>query len=269
MPIISRPPPDERSDVNDINNLQIWSPVAARMIPLSQVVSGVEMTWEDPIIMRRDRMPTITVLADARTVLPSQLLGDVRKKIEDIQLSPGYKREWGGEYEDSNNARASLGEQIPGALLLMIFIVVCLFNSFRATAVICIAVPLGIIGATAGLLITNNSFGFMPLLGLLALGGEQIKNAVVLVEEIYIQEHRGKEPYPAILQAGVNRLRPVFLVVLTTVLGMIPLLMDPFFSGMAAVIMFGLAFACVLTMIVVPVLYAVIFRIRVPETVET
>ena len=109
----------------------------------------------------------------------------------------------------------------------------------------------------------------MPLLGLLALGGEQIKNAVVLVEEIYLQEHQGKEPYPAILQAGVNRLRPVFLVVLTTVLGMIPLLMDPFFSGMAAVIMFGLAFACVLTMIVVPVLYAVIFRIRVPEIVET
>jgi len=239
------------------------------MIPLSQVVSGVEMVWEDPIIMRRDRMPTVTVLADARTVLPSQLLGEVRQKIEDIKLPPGYKREWGGEYEDSNNARASLGEQIPGALLLMIFIVVCLFNSFRATAVICIAVPLGIVGATAGLLLTNNSFGFMPLLGLLALGGEQIKNAVVLVEEIYLQEHRGKEPYPAILQAGVNRLRPVFLVVLTTVLGMIPLLMDPFFSGMAAVIMFGLAFACVLTMIVVPVLYAVIFRIRVPETVET
>jgi multidrug efflux pump subunit AcrB len=268
LPIISRPPRDERSDVHEINNLQIWSPVAGRMIPLSQVVSDVEMTWEDPIIMRRDRMPTITVLADARTVLPSQLLGDVRKQIEDIKLAPGYKREWGGEYEDSNDARASLAKPIPGALLVMIFIVVCLFNSFRATAVICIAVPLGIIGATAGLLITNNSFGFMPLLGLLALGGEQIKNAVVLVEEIYLQEHQGKEPYPAILQAGVNRLRPVCLVVITTVLGMIPLLTDPFFSGMAAVIMFGLAFACVLTMIFVPVLYAVIFRVRVPETVE-
>jgi multidrug efflux pump subunit AcrB len=269
LPIISRPPQDERDDVHEINNLQLWSPIAGRMIPLSQVVSGVEMVWEDPIIMRRDRMRTLTVLADARTVLPSQLLGDVRKQVEDIKLPPGYKRKWGGEYEDSNNARASLAEQIPGALLVMIFIVVCLFNSFRATAVICIAVPLGIIGATAGLLITNNSFGFMPLLGLLALGGEQIKNAVVLVEEIYIQEHQGKEPYPAILQAGVNRLRPVFLVVLTTVLGMIPLLMDPFFSGMAAVIMFGLAFACVLTMIFVPVLYAVIFRVHIPESVET
>ena len=113
----------------------------------------------------------------------------------------------------------------------MVFIVVCLFNSIRATAVICLAVPLAIIGATAGLLITNNPFGFMALLGLLALGGEQIKNSIVLVEEIYIQIDEGKEPYPAILQAGVSRLRPVLLVVVTTVLGMIPLLLDPFFAG--------------------------------------
>ena len=128
------------------------------------------------------------------------------------------------------------------------------------------AVPLAIIGATAGLIITNNPFGFMALLGLLALGGEQIKNSIVLVEEIYILMHAGMEPYPAIVQAGVNRLRPVLLVVLTTVLGMIPLLMDPFFSNMAAVIMFGLAFAAVLTMIVVPVLYAVFFRITEPDS---
>jgi len=126
-------------------------------------------------------------------------------------------------------------------------------------------VPMAIIGATFGLLITNNPFGFMSLLGLLALGGEQIKNSIVLLEEIYIQMHLGKEVYPAILQAGVNRLRPVLLVVVTTVLGMIPLLLDPFFAGMAAVIMFGLAFAAVLTMIVVPVLYAIFFRVPVPD----
>ena len=106
----------------------------------------------------------------------------------------------------------------------------------------------------------------MPLLGLLSLGGEQIKNSVVLVEEIHIQMEAGKQPYPAILGAGVNRLRPVLLVVITTVLGMIPLLLDPFFAGMAAVIMFGLAFASVLTMIIVPVLYAVIFRVQIPDT---
>ena len=268
LPIMARPPLAERSDVDQINNIQIWSPVAGRMIPLSQVVSGFEMAWEDPLIIRRDRMPTITVLADARSVLPSQLMNAVRKKIEDIKLAPGYRREWGGEYEDSNRSRASLARQIPGALLVMVFIVVCLFNSFRATAVVCMVVPLAIIGATLGLWITNNSFGFMPLLGLLSLGGEQIKNSVVLVEEIHIQMESGKQPYPAILAAGVNRLRPVFLVVVTTVLGMIPLLLDPFFAGMAAVIMFGLTFACILTMIIVPVLYAVIFRVRIPETSE-
>ena len=268
LPIMARPPLAERSDVDQINNIQIWSPVAGRMIPLSQVVSGFEMAWEDPLIIRRDRMPTITVLADARSVLPSQLMNAVRKKIEDIKLAPGYRREWGGEYEDSNRSRASLARQIPGALLVMVFIVVCLFNSFRATAVVCMVVPLAIIGATLGLWITNNSFGFMPLLGLLSLGGEQIKNSVVLVEEIHIQMESGKQPYPAILAAGVNRLRPVFLVVVTTVLGMIPLLLDPFFAEMAAVIMFGLTFACILTMIIVPVLYAVIFRVRIPETSE-
>ncbi len=165
LPIITRPPLTERSDVNEINNLQIWSPVASRMIPMSQVVSGVEVAWEDPIIMRRDRMPTITVFADARTGLPSQLLNSVRQKIEDIKLPPGYSREWGGEYEDSNNARASLAEPLPAALMAMIFIVVCIFNSVRATVVVCVAVPLAIIGATAGLLITNNPFGFMSLLG--------------------------------------------------------------------------------------------------------
>jgi multidrug efflux pump subunit AcrB len=105
----------------------------------------------------------------------------------------------------------------------------------------------------------------MSLLGLLALGGEQIKNSIVLVEEFYILMDQGMEPYPAILQAGVNRLRPVLLVVITTVLGMIPLLLDPFFAGMAAVIMFGLAFAAVLTMIFVPVLYAIVFRVPVPD----
>ncbi|HEY6374118.1 MAG TPA: efflux RND transporter permease subunit [Edaphobacter sp.] len=265
LPIIARPPLAERSDVDQINNMQIWSPVAGRMIPMSQVVSGTEVVWEDPIIMRRDRMPTVTLLADGRGVLPSVLMNAVREKIEQIPLPPGYKREWGGEYEDSNNARESLAEPLPAAVLGMVFIVVCLFNSFRATAVICLAVPLAIIGAVAGLLLTNNPFGFMALLGLLSLGGEQVKNSVVLLEEIFLQIHHGKEPYAAILQAGVSRLRPVLLVVVTTVLGMIPLLMDPFFSNMAAVIMFGLAFAAVLTMIVVPALYAIFFRVRIPD----
>jgi len=143
----------------------------------------------------------------------------------------------------------------------MIFIVVCLFNSIRSTLVICLAVPLAIIGVTAGLALTGQPFGFMALLGVIALGGEQVKNSIVLVDEIYTQRDLGKDPYSAVVDASVSRLRPVLLVAVTTVLGMIPLLQDPFFVAMAATIMFGLAFACVLTMIVVPVLYSIFFRV--------
>jgi len=109
---------------------------------------------------------------------------------------------------------------------------------------------------------TGQPFGFMALLGVLSLGGEQIKNSIVLVDEVYTQRDSGKTPYVALLDAGVSRLRPVLLVAVTTVLGMIPLLQDPFFVAMAAAIMFGLSFACVLTMIVVPVLYAIFFGIH-------
>ena len=262
LPIVARPPLAERSDVGMMQSMQIWSPTARRMIPLSQVVSGVEVDWEDPVVMRRNRNPTITVHADPRTGLPSHLLNRVRAGIEQIKLPPGYSREWGGEYEDSQEARAALAKPLPAALVLMLFIVVCLFNSVRSTLVVCLAVPLAIIGVTAGLLITGQPFGFMALLGVIALGGEQIKNSIVLVDEVYTQLDEGKTPYMALLDAGVSRLRPVLLVAVTTVLGMIPLLQDPFFVAMAATIMFGLAFACVLTMIVVPVLYAIFFRVH-------
>jgi multidrug efflux pump subunit AcrB len=186
----------------------------------------------------------------------------VRARIEQIKLPAGYSLEWGGEHENSKEARAALAKPLPMALVLMVFIVVCLFNSIRSTLVVCLAVPLAIIGVTAGLLITRQPFGFMALLGVIALGGEQIKNSIVLVDEIYTQLDEGKPRYQAILDAGVSRLRPVLLVAVTTVLGMIPLLQDPFFVAMAASIMFGLAFACVLTMIVVPVLYAIFFRVH-------
>ena len=251
--------------------MQIWSPAAKKMIPMSQVVSGVEVDWEDPVVMRRNRNPTITVHADPRSGLPSHLFNRVRPKLARIKLPPGYSLEWGGEYEDSQEARAALAKPLPGALILMVFIVVCLFNSIRSTLVICLAVPLAIIGVTAGLLITNQPFGFMALLGVIALAGEQIKNSIVLVDEVYTQRDEGKTPYVALLDAGVSRLRPVLLVAVTTVLGMIPLLQDPFFVAMAATIMFGLAFACVLTMIVVPVLYAIFFGVRedAPELPET
>jgi multidrug efflux pump subunit AcrB len=268
LPIVVRPPLTERDDVHALQSSQIWSPVAGRMIPLSQVTTGAEIAWEDPVVMRRDRFPTLTVHADPRSGLPSQLFNRVRAKIEQIELPSGYTLEWGGEYEDSRDARAALAKPLPYVLALMVFIVVCLFNSIRTTLLIWLIIPLSIVGVTAGLLLTGKPFGFMALLGVLSLGGELIKNQIVVLSKILIEVRKGKSPYQAILDGGVAKSRPVSMVVFTTVLGMIPLLTDPFFGAMAVCIMFGLSFAAVLSLIVTPVLYAIFFGVHEPTGKE-
>jgi multidrug efflux pump subunit AcrB len=262
LPIIARRPLTERNDVAMIDSLQIWSPIAGRKIPLSQVVSEVTVGWEDPIVVRRDRFPTITIHADPRSGLPSQLFNRVRSKIEAIELPPGYSLEWGGEYEDSGDAQRALAKPLPYFLALMVLIVVCLFNSFRTTLLIWLIMPLCLIGVTAGLLLTGKPFGFMALLGVLALAGELIKSQIVVLSKICTEIDKGKAPYQAILDGGTSKTRPVCMVVFTTVLGMIPLLTDAFFGAMAVCIMFGLSFAAVLSLIVTPVLYAIFFGIH-------
>lgn len=264
LSIIARPPPSERDENAVIADMQIWSPVAGRMITMSQVVSGVEMGWENPVMARRDRFPTVTVHADPREGLPSELFGRVRSKIEAIPLPDGYRLEWGSEYEDSGRARAALARPLPATIVVMAFIVLCIFNPVRSSLAICMTVPLIIIGITTGMLLTNSAFGFMALLGAIARAGEQIKNAIVLVDEFGTQLEMGKTPCQAVIDGSVSRLRPVMPVVVTTVLGVIPLLTDPFFSARAVTIMFGLAFAAFLTMIVVSSLYTILYRIK-PE----
>lgn len=264
LPIIARPPLAERNDVGAINSLQIWSPVAGRMIPMNQVTSGSEIVWEDPVVMRRDRFPTLTVHADPRSGLPSQLRDRVKEKIEKIALPAGYSMEWGGEHEDSTRARAALAESLPYVFALMVFIVVCLFNSIRTTVLIWLIIPLFIIAITVGLLLTRMPFGFMATLGVLALGGELIKNQIVVLSKVLTLIKKGTPPYQALLDGGTAKMRPVCMVVLTTVLGMIPMLTDPFFGSMAVCIMFGLSFAAVLSLIVTPVLYAIFYRVKNP-----
>ncbi len=264
LPILVRPPRSEREDVGAINSLQIWSPVAGRMIPMNQVVSGTEVVWEDALIARRNRFPTLTVHADPSYGLPSQLLERVKSKIEQIEVPPGYALAWGGEFEDSGRAQAALAEPLPAVLAIMVFIVVCLFNSIRTTLLIWLIIPLFIIAVTAGLLLTGMPFGFMALLGVLALGGELIKNQIVVLSKILTLIGKGMPPYQALLDGGTSKMRPVCMVVLTTVLGMIPLVTDPFFGSMAVCIMFGLSFAAVLSLIVTPVLYAIFYRIKEP-----
>jgi len=179
-----------------------------------------------------------------------------------IKDKPGYYMAWGGENEDSIKGRNSIAGSVPIFFGIMVFIIIALFNSIRKTLVIWLTVPLAIIGVTVGLLLFKEPFGFMSMLGFMSLAGMLIKNAIVLVDQIGIELDTGKEPISAIVDSGVSRLIPVSMAALTTILGMIPLLGDAFFVGMAVTIMFGLGFATVLTLVVVPVLYATIFGFK-------
>ncbi len=260
LPIIARAPLDERDDVGKARDLFIWSPAAGQMIPIMQVVSGFQTVFEDPIVNRRNRQRTIIAKADPAVGNASVMFKRVRPGIEAIELPPGYAMEWGGEYEDSANAQAGLAATIPMFIGIMILVTVFLFNSIRQPLIIWLCVPLAIVGVTAGLLVTGQPFGFMPLLGLLSLIGMLIKNAIVLIDQINFESGEGKDTYTAIMDSGVSRLRPVMMAASTTVLGMIPLVADAFFVSMAITIMFGLAFASVLTLILVPVLYAMFYK---------
>ena len=274
LPIIARSPETERANIGNLHDVQIWSPVARRAIPIAQVVLGAETRSENSIVRRRDRLPTITVKCDPKVGEASTVFRTLRPRIEqrfnelseEWQLS-GYSLEWGGEYEDSGDAQAALKGKLPVVGLLMVLVVICLFNAIRQPLIIFLTVPLSLIGVTAGLLIADQPFGFMAMLGFMSLAGMLIKNAIVLIDEINMQIQQGKQPYNAVIDAGISRLRPVSMAALTTVLGMIPLLTDAFFVALAVTIMFGLAFATVLTLIFVPVLYVCFFRISVPSGV--
>jgi len=260
IPMVARAPAPERMDIDAIRDVQIWSPLAGSTVPLRQVVSDFQTEWEDGIVARRNRLPTITPQANAVGNV-SQLFRRLRPQIEALPLPPGYTMEWGGEHESSSEAQAALAGKLPPTLILMMLIVILLFNSLRQPAIIFLTVPLGMIGITWSLLATGQPFGFMAILGALSLVGMQIRNGIVLIEEIDSQIAGGKDGFQAILDGSVSRLRPVGITALTTVLGMIPLLPDVFFASMAVTIMGGLAFATLLTLLVVPVLYAVMFRI--------
>lgn len=268
LPIIARSPAEERLNVESLRDLQIYSPVLGVFVPVTQVVDDFVVEWEDSLIMRRDRKRTITVMADHDVIgdeTPAKLFARVRKDIEAIGLPRGYELQWGGEYESSTDAQKAIFGSLPLGYLAMFAITVLLFNSVKKPLVIWATVPLAIVGVSAGLLLMNAAFSFMALLGLLSLSGMLIKNGIVLVDQINLELDSGKDPYKAVFDSGVSRVRPVAMAAITTILGMIPLLFDVFFQSMAVTIMFGLGFATVLTLIVVPVLYTMLFKIKVPK----
>lgn len=262
LPVVARAPLAERADPDYIRDVQVYSPAAATFIPVRQIVNGFKTVLEDPIIMRRNRLPTITVHADQTTGLASVLHDRIREKIEAIPLPPGYTMEWGGEHEDSLLARKALAEALPPFVLAMALIIVLLFNSMRIFSIIWLTVPLAVVGIVAGLLVFDRPFGFMALLGALSLMGMLIKNSIVLIDETNVQLAAGKSGWDATVDSAVSRVRPVSMAALTTVFGLIPLIPDVFFGAMAVTIVVGLLFASVLTLFAVPVLYAVFFRLK-------
>jgi len=262
LPVILRAPDDERDDIKNIEGIQIFSPYVNKMIPLKQLISSYETVFEDDIIWEYNRKRALTIHADPITgKYASNVLAQVKEKVEAIDFEDGYYLEWHGEYKDSADAQKPIIESLPLFLILMLLIVIALFKSIKKTLVIWLTVPFILIGVVWGLLITDIPFGFMSLLGLLSLIGMLIKNAIVLIDEIiYENEVEGKPLNISIFNSGLSRLRAVSMAALTTALGMVPLLSDVFFNSMAAVIIFGLMVSTLLTMILVPVYYSIFYK---------
>jgi multidrug efflux pump subunit AcrB len=265
IPIILRHIEEERADPGSMGVLEVQPALSSKAVPLSQVTDDLALGWENPLIWRRDRRRTIKLQGNpvAGETLPT-LAADVGKKIEAVKLPAGYKFEWGGEFESSRDSQQSLIPGIVPAAVIILLIIVALFNAFQPLFVILLTIPFAFIGITFGLLGTGASFGFVALLGAMSLTGMMIKNAIVLLDQINVNLEEGMERYEAMIQAALSRLSPVSLAAATTVLGVIPLIKDPFWIGLAVTIMAGLSFGTVLTMILVPVLYAMLYRLQAP-----
>jgi multidrug efflux pump subunit AcrB len=265
LPIIIRSPANERGTITQLEDIQIWSPVARKRVPITQVISGVKLEFEDEILMRLDRKPVITAYCDPVEGTASALFNEIRPKVEAIKLPPGYELKWYGEYKDSGDANKALAKGIPLFFLLMVLTTIVLFNSLRQPLVIWLCVPLALIGVSFGLLVMDKPFTFMALLGFLSLSGMLIKNAIVMIDELNAQLESGKKPFDAVVDSAASRLLPVVMAAATTILGMLPLFFDDFFASMAVVIVFGLMVATILTLLVLPVFYSILFRVKCAE----
>lgn len=262
LPIVVRPPEEERGSVDNLMSVQLWNSTRQSFSPISLAVSGVQQQWENPIIRRQDQQRAITVQCNPQAggfAEPMRRL--LIEKFKAVELPPGYTMSWQGEFRQSMDGQKPLQKIFPLCLLGMFFILIALFNSIRKPLIIFLTLPLQVIGITAGLLVFASPFGFMAILGFLGLSGMLIKNAIVLIEQIDLLIEEGAAPYQAILDASIRRLRPVTMASGTTIFGMIPLITEPMFSSMAVTMMGGLFAATFLTLIVVPLLYRIVYRI--------
>ena len=267
IPITLRSVAADRQDIGKLESLNVYSQLTGRSVSLKQV-ADIEVVWQPAKIFRRNRLKTVTVYSETMVgVTAMEIYGGVVPWLEEEQKKwdIGYFYELGGEAETSVKSNKSIMDKLPIGGLIILLLLVGQFNSIRLTFIILLTIPLAVIGVVFGLLVANSYFGFMTLLGIISLAGIVINNAIVLLDRIRIEkEVNGLEPRQAVIEAAQRRLRPILLTAMTTIGGLIPLWLGggPMWEPMAIAIIFGLLFATVLTLGVVPVLYSILFRIR-------
>jgi len=267
IPITLRTVPGNRQDITRLDNLTIFSQSTGVAVPLKQV-ADVEVVWEPARIERRNRDRTITIQAQLRPdVTAAEITAIFGPWL--AQFSQSWPREYiyeeGGETEKADEANASIVAALPFAGMGIVLLLMLQFNSLRRTGIVLITIPLGLIGVTIGLLVAKSTFGFFTFLGLVSLAGIVINNAIVLLDRIKTEiEENGLDPADAVVEACQQRARPILLTTATTVGGMFPLWMSggPMFEPLAIAILFGLLFATFVTLLLVPVFYSSLFRVK-------
>ncbi len=274
IPIVMRNKGSEQLDVHDLDGVNIVAQSSGQNVPLVQVAE-IEPDWQYPKVLRRNLFRSMTTSCDAMDGFTAR---DLTDEIipwlaeESKNWAPGFTYTLGGESEQSGEAMGAVINKLPLAGFIILLLLVLQFNSFRKTFIVLSTIPLGIIGVILGLVVFRSSFGFMAFLGVISLAGIVINNAIVLLDRIKIEiDELGKSPYEGIIAAAQQRFRPILLTTFTTTLGLIPLYLGggAMWEPMAISIMIGLLFATVITLLFVPVMYKLLFKIKAPITQES
>ena len=264
--ILLRGPEHERALLSQLGSLAVPT-TGGKTVPLSQVAT-LEHGFEEGIIWHRDRLPTMTVRADlSGPMLPATVVAQLAPEMDALraQLPPGYLLQVGGTVEDSNRGSASVAAGVPLFLVVVMGLLMLQLRSLSRSLLVALTAPLGMIGVTLFLLVFRVPFGFVAMLGTIALSGMIMRNSVILVDQIERDIADGFTPYEAVIGATVRRFRPIVLTALAAVLAMIPLSRSVFFGPMAVAIMGGLVVATALTLLFLPAMYAAWFKVRGPE----
>lgn len=240
-----------------------------RAVPLGNVVDHVRLDWDEDVVLRLNGRRVIEAECDPDPdrddATPAKVVASIQDEIEAIPLPEGYTMRWVGEGEVQDEAIGNLMKYVPITIFLILVILLLLFNSWRKVILILLCLPFVFCGITPSLLLSGQPMTFMAIIGMLGLIGMMVKNAIVLVDEIgRLQTEEKVSPYTAIVEAAASRVRPVLMASLTTIVGMIPLVGDPMYSSMAITIMGGLTVGTVITLVLLPLFYATLFRIRKP-----